>query len=83
MSPRTLGTAFAVVLLVCVTSCGGPDLARDLGTQAVVIGIDGADWKIIDRLIEEGSMPHMKRLKGRSAWGKMETLADIPLSPVI
>jgi tetratricopeptide (TPR) repeat protein len=65
------------------TACGGPDVAQDLGTRAVVIGIDGADWELIDRLASEGSMPNLSRLKERSAWGRLETLADIPLSPVI
>jgi tetratricopeptide (TPR) repeat protein len=79
----------AAILLLLVagvalwTGCGGPDLAQDLGTRAVVIGIDGADWELIDLLAAEGSMPNLSRLKERSAWGHLETLADIPLSPVI
>jgi tetratricopeptide (TPR) repeat protein len=89
---RGARSAAAAVLLVALAaaggllSCGGDDLARrplDLGTRAVVIGIDGADWRLIDRLIEEGRMPHMARLKARSAWGPIETLHDVPLSPVI
>lgn len=32
------------------------------GTRLLVIGIDGADWKIIDPLVAEGKMPNMKRL---------------------
>ncbi len=83
MALRILGTALALVLLAFATSCGGPDLVEDLGTRAVVIGIDGADWKIIDRLMAEGSMPNLRRLRSRSAWGEIETLTDIPLSPVI
>ncbi len=83
MAPRIFGTALAFVLLAFGTSCGGPDLVEDLGTKAVVIGIDGADWKIIDRLMAEGSMPNLRRLRSRSTWGEIETLTDIPLSPVI
>lgn len=56
---------------------------RDLDTRAVVIGIDGADWRIIDPLIEAGRMPHLVRLRERAAWGPIETLRDVPLSPVI
>ncbi len=70
----------AVLLLA---ACGSKDAVRDLGTRAVVIGIDGADWKIIDALAAEGRIPHLTRLRSMGVWGRIETLHDIPLSPVI
>ncbi len=73
----------AVAIVVLVAGCGGDDGVRDLGTRAVVIGIDGADWKIIDQLVAEGDMPNLAALRRRSAWGRIETLHDIALSPVI
>ncbi|HXV65408.1 MAG TPA: tetratricopeptide repeat protein [Vicinamibacteria bacterium] len=63
--------------------CRAGDHVLDLGTQAVVVGIDGADWKIIDRLAAEGHLPAMASLRDRGVWGEIETLHDIPLSPVI
>jgi Flp pilus assembly protein TadD/predicted AlkP superfamily phosphohydrolase/phosphomutase len=82
MSPHRLGLlAFAAA--IAVAGCGRDDGVRDLGTRAVVIAIDGADWKIIDRLAAEGGMPNLAALKPRSAWGEIETLRDIALSPVI
>lgn len=75
--------ALLVVYLALVGACGGSDLGTDLGTRAVVIGIDSADWTLIDPLIADGSMPHLAALKERAAWGEIETLTDIPLSPVI
>ena len=30
--------------------------------RLVVLGLDGADWKIIDPLIQEGSLPNLKKL---------------------
>ncbi len=60
--------------------CGGTD---GPGTRAVVIGIDGADWQVIDELAAEGGMPNLKALQQRGAWGRIETLRDIALSPVI
>jgi tetratricopeptide (TPR) repeat protein len=56
---------------------------EDLGTRAVVIGIDGADWKVIDGLIAEGDLPHLARFKSEGVWGEIETLREMPLSPVI
>ena len=68
----------AVIGLIGCSSAGdGP------GRQAVVIGIDGADWKIIDALSAAGGMPNLTRLRERGVWGPIETLNDIALSPVI
>ena len=70
-------------LLVVPLACGGGDGVRDLGTRAVVIGIDSADWKVIDALIAEGELPNLRGLVERGVRGDIETLSDIPLSPVI
>jgi hypothetical protein len=32
------------------------------GTRLLLIGIDGADWRVIDPLVEAGRMPNLKRL---------------------
>ncbi|MEE8367027.1 MAG: alkaline phosphatase family protein, partial [Thermoanaerobaculia bacterium] len=64
-------------------ACARDSTVRDLGTRAVVIGVDGADWKLIDRLAAEGAMPNFTGLRERGIWGKIATLRDIPLSPVI
>ncbi|HEV8630234.1 MAG TPA: alkaline phosphatase family protein, partial [Thermoanaerobaculia bacterium] len=77
------GCALALSLLAGVIACRRGDGPRDLGTRAVVIGIDGADWKVIDDLAARGRMPNLSRLRDRGAWGPIETLADVPLSPVI
>jgi tetratricopeptide (TPR) repeat protein len=65
------------------TACGSEKSARELDTRAVVIGIDGADWKVIDELAAAGEMPNLTRLRERGMWGRIETLNDIALSPVI
>ncbi len=69
--------------LLLLAACGGEKVARDVGTRAVVIGIDGADWQIIDALAVEGRMPTFERLRSEGVWGRIETLHDIPLSPVV
>ena len=80
------GRSLVAVVSLCVilaAACARDSTVRDLGTRAVVIGVDGADWNLIDRLAAEGAMPHLTRLRERGAWGKIATLRDIPLSPVI
>lgn len=83
---RRLATALASIALL--GSCSrGPEV-ESIGTRAVVIGIDSADWKIIDQIAAEahedgGGMPNLMRLREQGVWGPIKTLTDIPLSPVI
>jgi tetratricopeptide (TPR) repeat protein len=80
--PCWLGLA-AVVASLHLSACSSDPHVQELGTRAVVIGIDGADWKIIDALVAEGAMPNLSRLRARGTSGPIETLHDISLSPVI
>ncbi len=82
-SPLSLTIAPALSGLLLFAACGSGDGSRELDTRAVVIGIDGADWKVIETIASEGGMPNLMRLRERGAWGQIETLNDIALSPVI
>lgn len=75
----TITRAAGLAATLLLGSCGG-DPAEP---RVVLIGIDSADWTIIDPLIEAGDMPNMARLKAMGAWGDLDTLTDIPLSPVV
>jgi tetratricopeptide (TPR) repeat protein/predicted AlkP superfamily phosphohydrolase/phosphomutase len=75
--------AHFVFAAVALAACGSKAGARELDTRAVVIGIDGADWKVIDALAAAGHMPNLTRLRQRGVSGPIETLSDIALSPVI
>src|SRR5262245_39242365 len=68
---------------LALVACGSKSSARELDTRAVVIGIDGADWKVIDALAASGQMPNLTKLRERGVSGPIETLSDIALSPVI
>ena len=57
--------------------------ARGAKPRAVVIGIDSADWKVIDALAAQGRMPNLSKLRERGTSGPIQTLVDFPLSPVI
>jgi predicted AlkP superfamily phosphohydrolase/phosphomutase/tetratricopeptide (TPR) repeat protein len=50
--------------------------------KVLLIGWDSADWKIIDRLMEGGMMPAMKKLVDGGVRGRFATL-DPPLSPML
>ncbi len=79
--PRTLGGL--LVALSVLGACGEADGPAGIGTRAVVIGIDGADWRVIDAIAAHGKLPHLRGLRARGTSGPIQTVADIALSPVI
>jgi predicted AlkP superfamily phosphohydrolase/phosphomutase/tetratricopeptide (TPR) repeat protein len=52
------------------------------GLRVAIIGLDGADWEVIDPLIAHGRMPNLARLRARAAWGPMKSM-DPMLSPIL
>jgi predicted AlkP superfamily phosphohydrolase/phosphomutase len=63
------------------TSCLGPAGDRAKGPVWLVIGVDGADWGVIDALWKQGRLPHLKALAERGVAGSLAT--DYGASPVI
>ena len=49
--------------------------------RVLVIGADGADPRILARLIDDGKLPHLARLCTEGTWGPLRTTFP-PLSPV-
>jgi tetratricopeptide (TPR) repeat protein len=52
------------------------------GTKVLLIGLDGADWNIIDPLIAAGRLPNLGRLARSGVRGRLHTITPM-LSPVI
>lgn len=50
--------------------------------KLILLGWDSADWKVINKLIDKGEMPSMKKLKENGAFGNLSTL-DPPFSPML
>ncbi|HNC99309.1 MAG TPA: alkaline phosphatase family protein, partial [Myxococcota bacterium] len=42
--------------------------------RAVVIGLDGATWDLLDRFFGEGVLPNLERLRREGAWGKLRSV---------
>jgi tetratricopeptide (TPR) repeat protein len=78
---RRCTAILAAFSLVCVAACARE--SPEPRPRAVVLGIDSADWRVIDPLIAEGRMPNLAALRERGSWGPIQTLVDFPLSPVI
>jgi predicted AlkP superfamily phosphohydrolase/phosphomutase/Tfp pilus assembly protein PilF len=55
---------------------------KETGVRVVLLGIDGADWDVIDPMIARGELPHLARLKKGGAWARLRS--SVPtLSPLL
>lgn len=50
--------------------------------KVLLLGWDAADWKMIDPLMDQGQMPHLKRLIDRGVMGNIASLSPM-LSPIL
>jgi Tfp pilus assembly protein PilF len=55
--------------------------SRD-GRRVIFVGLDGADWSLLDRYAADGTMPALGRLTREGASGTLATIHP-PLSPLI
>ena len=55
---------------------------KRLAKKVLLIGWDGADWKVINKLMDEGKMPAMQSLVDNGIMGNLATL-DPPFSPML
>ena len=56
--------------------------ARLQGLPIVVVGVDGADWNLMEPLMARGDLPQLREIRQNGAWGSLETLRPT-LSPAI
>lgn len=68
-------------LALSVVGCGQSEEASAAGPDWLVIGIDGADWGVINGLWEQGKLPHFRGLAERGVAGVLRT--SYGASPVI
>jgi tetratricopeptide (TPR) repeat protein len=52
------------------------------GRPVIFVGLDGADWQLLDRYLAQGAMPQLARLVAEGAGGVLETIHP-PLSPIV
>ena len=71
------------------SGAGGPGADRSGGhkgpapSKLLVIGIDSADWRLLDPMLAEGRLPHLKAFRAQAASGRMQTLYPLEKSPVL
>ena len=55
---------------------------KRLAKKVLLVGWDAADWKVINKLMDEGKMPAMQSLVENGTMGNLSTL-DPPFSPML
>lgn len=75
-----LPTVFLCCLWSVHTGCRTEPPADD-HRKTIVIGVDGAEWKVIHWLWEQGRLPHLRAFADRGVSGPLETFHHA--SPVI
>jgi len=54
----------------------------DTGLRVLFVGIDGADWDVIDPLLRAGQLPQLARLRREGVWARLRS--SVPtLSPLL
>lgn len=74
-------------LVSILPGCGGDRDHRtgprpDIQGRVLLLGLDGADWEILDRLEREGTVPNLARLRREGAWGVLRSEEPL-LSPIV
>jgi Flp pilus assembly protein TadD len=89
-TPRPAGAArvlrrLALVVLVLVASgrvLAGADARSSARSRVVVLGLDGVDPDVVTRLIAEGGLPNLRRMREEGAFGRLRSQRPM-LSPIL
>ena len=63
-------------------SLGGVSVAPIGDTRLLMIGLDGADWRVMDPLLAQGKLPNLARLISGGVRVRLKTVEPV-LSPVV
>lgn len=62
--------------IVVETPAQSPPIVAGGGGQVALVGFDGLDPDVVDRLVAAGEMPTFAALREEGVWGAMDTLPD-------
>jgi len=79
---RHAGLAVFLFVLLCAPSWCESAPPPGTGAKVLLVGLDGADWQIINPLMEAGRMPNMSRLRAEGAWCDLRSTNPM-LSPLL
>jgi len=72
------------LLVLTLTGCRAqaPAPARGPRRPVIVLGLDAADWSLLDGYISRGVMPNLAKLAAEGTGGRLKTISP-PLSPLV
>lgn len=65
-----------------ISPTGSADTAKEIRTRLLVIGLDGADWRVFDKLIREGRAPALEALVKKGAKGDLRSESPLQSPPI-
>ena len=71
------------MLFVWPLSACGKGSEVDTPRKVVILGLDGAEWSLLQPMIDAGEMPHLASLAERGASGTLKSLEPPQKSPAI
>ncbi|MDO9694785.1 MAG: alkaline phosphatase family protein [Candidatus Latescibacteria bacterium] len=72
----------AMLLAGCGRDGDGPAVTA-ASSKLLVIGIDAADWSLLDPMIAEGRLPRLAAFRAQSSSGRMRTFVPLEKSPLL
>jgi len=70
--------------MTLLSGCGGQEKAVDPeARKLLVIGIDSADWRLLNPMLDEGRLPNLKAFMAQSSHGRMKTFFPLEKSPLL
>ena len=73
---------FAAAAIVAAVVALRPGLLQPPAPRVIVVGLDAADWQLLDAYCADGTMPNLARLAREGRSGTLRTFQP-PLSPLI
>lgn len=95
MRVRRLNLLPALAILLALAGCGGGDKGggtaqggapapgRAASSRLLFIGVDSADWRLLDPMMAAGRLPVMKAFRAQAASGRMESFYPLEKSPLL
>jgi len=77
MSRSSLRALAAFVVLALASGC-----AREEPLRVTIIGIDGATWRVANRLLQSGALPHFQALIESGVRGDLRSEAPLYSPPI-
>jgi tetratricopeptide (TPR) repeat protein len=76
---RSLGL---LVMLLLVLPVGSGCSRQESAPEVWIIGLDGADWDLLNPMMERGELPHLQKLRDEGSAGILRSFEPL-LSPMI